>query len=461
MSQQDSTVVVPCGNSQAISPQTGVQSPCPPIEVKLFVGRVPKTYTENEIKQLFSEFGTIVDCLIIRDKETANHRGCAFVKMVSITHADAAVRAYNNIKVLEQTLGPLTVKYALGEAERLGLPVDMAPPGVDQAKLFVGSLPKAAGEDEIRGLFSPCGQIDEIFLMKDEQRQSKGCAFVKFSLKESAFWAISSLNGKHTMPGASRPIEVRFAENKKSSIQAPVHPHSGGVGGGGRVSSWTEYFTADGRPYYYNSLTQLTQWDRPSDLDNNKGGGGITGQTHGPPGANVFIFHVPNEWCEGDLMSHFGQYGNILSARIATDRGTGRNRGFGFVSFDNVQSALNAVTGMNGFSVHGKRLKVQVKKGEESFNSCGGGGGGGLHSQGLHQPTQSAQLSSLATHTHTPMGVMSQQQIHPQQQQLSQIGAGGGGVGGGGGGGQLGQGTLQQMPQGMSGGQPVGIHRNW
>eukprot|EP00820_Chromera_velia_P016550 Cvel_26097.t1-p1 / transcript=Cvel_26097.t1 / gene=Cvel_26097 / organism=Chromera_velia_CCMP2878 / gene_product=Flowering time control protein FCA, putative / transcript_product=Flowering time control protein FCA, putative / location=Cvel_scaffold3050:564-2116(-) / protein_length=211 / sequence_SO=supercontig / SO=protein_coding / is_pseudo=false len=184
---------------------------CPPIEVKLFVGRVPKSYTENDVKSLFEPFGPITDCLIIRDKETNNHRGCAFVKMASITHADSAVRAMNNIKVLEQTLGPLTVKYASGEAERLGLPHDLAPAGVDQAKLFVGSLPKGPGadvsEEEIRNLFSPYGQIDEVFLMRDENKQSKGCAFVKFSLKENAFWAISSLNGKHTLPGASRPIE--------------------------------------------------------------------------------------------------------------------------------------------------------------------------------------------------------------------------------------------------------------
>lgn len=45
-----------------------------------------------------------------------------------------------------------------------------------------------------------------------------------------------------------------------------------------------------------------------------------------------------------------------------TDKDTGRSRGFGFVSYDNSQSAHAAVHGMNGFSVLGKRLKVQLKK---------------------------------------------------------------------------------------------------
>jgi RNA recognition motif-containing protein len=45
-----------------------------------------------------------------------------------------------------------------------------------------------------------------------------------------------------------------------------------------------------------------------------------------------------------------------------TDRDTGRSRGFGFVSYDNPQSAQTALRSMNGFSVLGKRLKVQFKK---------------------------------------------------------------------------------------------------
>ncbi len=76
----------------------------------------------------------------------------------------------------------------------------------------------------------------------------------------------------------------------------------------------------------------------------------------------MFIFHLPNEWREEDLARTFGAFGLIVSARIMTDRDTGRSRGFGFVSYDNPQSAQTALRSMNGFSVLGKRLKVQFKK---------------------------------------------------------------------------------------------------
>lgn len=82
------------------------------------------------------------------------------------------------------------------------------------------------------------------------------------------------------------------------------------------------------------------------------GAGRIQGsQAHGPPGANVFIFHIPNEWTEQDLLTHFNVYGPVVSARIASDRVSGRNRGFGFVSFSSVQAAGAAVMAMNGFQV--------------------------------------------------------------------------------------------------------------
>ena len=54
----------------------------------------------------------------------------------------------------------------------------------------------------------------------------------------------------------------------------------------------------------------------------------------GPPGANLFVFHLPNEHKDSDLMDLFSSYGNVISARVMTDPKTGKSKGFGFVSFD-------------------------------------------------------------------------------------------------------------------------------
>ncbi|CEM11797.1 unnamed protein product [Vitrella brassicaformis CCMP3155] len=87
---------------------------------------------------------------------------------------------------------------------------------------------------------------------------------------------------------------------------------------------------------------------------------------HGPRGCNIFVFHVPAAWNDDKLRELFGKYGRIVSLRVARND-DGNSRGYAFVNFDNPISALHAITGMDGFSVEGKRLKVQLKRGEEQF----------------------------------------------------------------------------------------------
>jgi len=106
----------------------------------------------------------------------------------------------------------------------------------------------------------------------------------------------------------------------------------------------------------------------------NSGGGEAT-KKQGPAGSNLFVFHLPNEWKENDLIEAFRAYGTIVSARIMTDRNTGRSKGFGFVSYDNPQSAINAIERMNGFKIFNKALKVELKKGDnDDFSGISGGG---------------------------------------------------------------------------------------
>ncbi|PHJ23711.1 rna recognition motif-containing protein [Cystoisospora suis] len=158
------------------------------------------------------------------------------------------------------------------------------------------------------------------------------------------------------------------------------------------------------------------------------GAGRVQGsQVHGPPGANVFIFHIPNEWTEQDLLTHFNVYGPVVSARIASDRVSGRNRGFGFVSFSSVQAAGAAVMAMNGFQVNGKRLKVQIKKGEEQYasfflpQSCGGDGGGsvstpaaGPWSSNAYKNSTSSSSSMLLSSTDNAFAVNAWQRLFDQ-----------------------------------------------
>ncbi|CRG99081.1 RNA-binding protein, putative [Plasmodium relictum] len=89
----------------------------------------------------------------------------------------------------------------------------------------------------------------------------------------------------------------------------------------------------------------------------------------GPPGANLFLYGIPLKWTELNLIQLVNKYGHVVGLRIPyvnkeNDKKQG-NRGFGFVSYDNKKSAIEAFEELSKMYIHGKLLKVQLKNGEE------------------------------------------------------------------------------------------------
>ena len=91
---------------------------------------------------------------------------------------------------------------------------------------------------------------------------------------------------------------------------------------------------------------------------------------------NIFVGNLNYNATEDDVRSLFERYGAVNSARIMTDRDTGRSRGFAFVEMENENEADQAITALNGYQMDGRALNVNEArpKPERSF---GGGGGGG------------------------------------------------------------------------------------
>ncbi|CAH2078897.1 unnamed protein product [Thlaspi arvense] len=174
--------------------------------VKLFVGSVPRTALEEEVRPLFEQHGNVLEVALIKDKRTGQQQGCCFVKYATFEDADRAIRALHNRVTLPGGTGPVQVRYADGERERLG---------ALEFKLFVGSLNKQATEKEVEEVFLQFGRVEDVYLMRDEYRQSRGCGFVKYSSKETAMAAIDGLNGTYTMKGCNQPLIVRFADPKR------------------------------------------------------------------------------------------------------------------------------------------------------------------------------------------------------------------------------------------------------
>ena len=88
---------------------------------------------------------------------------------------------------------------------------------------------------------------------------------------------------------------------------------------------------------------------------------------------NIFVGNISYSATDDALRALFEQHGEVASARIITDRVTGRSRGFGFVEMPNDEEAQKAIEALNGQDFEGRALKADKAKPKRE----GGGGGGG------------------------------------------------------------------------------------
>lgn len=75
-------------------------------------------------------------------------------------------------------------------------------------------------------------------------------------------------------------------------------------------------------------------------------------------GNKVFVGSLSWNTDEAGLRQAFSQFGEIVEARVISDRETGRSRGFGFVTFNSPEEAQKAIEEMNGRSLDGRAIKV-------------------------------------------------------------------------------------------------------
>lgn len=77
------------------------------------------------------------------------------------------------------------------------------------------------------------------------------------------------------------------------------------------------------------------------------------------------------------LREAFEEFGEVTDAVVITDRDTGRSRGFGFVTFSDGDDAQNAIDNMDGSTLDGRTINVNVARERRPRGGGGGGGGGG------------------------------------------------------------------------------------
>jgi RNA recognition motif-containing protein len=76
----------------------------------------------------------------------------------------------------------------------------------------------------------------------------------------------------------------------------------------------------------------------------------------------LFIGSLAYSTTSERLRDAFARFGSVESASVVTDRDTGRSRGFGFVEMASMEEAKEAVAGLNGVELDGRRINVEFAK---------------------------------------------------------------------------------------------------
>ncbi|MEY3433024.1 MAG: hypothetical protein RL131_960 [Bacteroidota bacterium] len=97
---------------------------------------------------------------------------------------------------------------------------------------------------------------------------------------------------------------------------------------------------------------------------------------------NIYVSNLSFNVQDEDLKGFFEEYGEVSSAKVITDKFTGRSRGFGFVEMSDDAAAQKAIQELDGATVEGRAIKVSEAKPREARPNNGGGGGGGRRNFG-------------------------------------------------------------------------------
>ncbi|KAM3354417.1 hypothetical protein ACQJBY_025224 [Aegilops geniculata] len=327
------------------------------LEHKLFIGMLPKNVADTELTDLFSKYGNIKDLQILRGSQQTSKAGCAFIKYEMKEQAVAAIEDLNGKHKIEGSSVPLVVKWADTEKERQARKAQKAqlqspnmPNGrpMPQSSVFgalqMGYMPQYNGFS-----YQPPGTYGLMqYPLSPMQNQGP---FQNMGQPVNQGNAIRGVNPELSPNSGPRSFNPMHLGSPYPAVPGMQYP---GSYPGGPMNN---------RPFgnLHNPLKVPSANVNSVAYSPRSNGGGQT-QTEGPPGANLFIYHIPQEFGDQELSDAFQRFGRVISAKVFVDKATGSSKCFGFVSYDNPVSAQSAIAMMNGFQLGGKKLKVQLKR---------------------------------------------------------------------------------------------------
>ncbi|XP_029472532.1 CUGBP Elav-like family member 2 isoform X14 [Rhinatrema bivittatum] len=380
---------------------------------KLFIGMVSKKCNENDIRVMFSSFGQIEECRILRGPDGLS-RGCAFVTFSTRAMAQNAIKAMHQSQTMEGCASPIVVKFADTqkdkEQRRLQQQLAQQMQQLNNATWgnltglggltpqYLALLQQAASSSSL-GAFSGIQQMAGMNALQLQNLATLAAAAAAAQTSATSTNANPLSNTTSTLGALTSPVAGSTANsaagaamnsltslgtlqglagatvglNNINALAGTVNSMAalnGGLGATGLTNGTAG--TMDALTQAYSGIQQYAAAALPTlysqSLLQQQSAAGSQKEglfflsSKGPEGANLFIYHLPQEFGDQDILQMFMPFGNVISAKVFIDKQTNLSKCFGFVSYDNPVSAQAAIQAMNGFQIGMKRLKVQLKR---------------------------------------------------------------------------------------------------
>ncbi|XP_073519241.1 heterogeneous nuclear ribonucleoprotein A1-like [Phyllobates terribilis] len=331
------------------------ESPKEPEQLrKLFIGGLSFETTDESLRSHFEQWGTLTDCVVMRDPNSKRSRGFGFVTYMSAEEVDAAMDAR-----------PHRVDGRVVEPKRAVSREDSQRPGAHLTvkKIFVGGIKEDTEEHHLRDYFEKYGKIEVVEIMTDRANGKKrGFAFITFEDHDSVDKIV--IQKYHTINDHN--CEVRKALSKQEMASASSSQRGRGSGGnfGGRGGNFGGNDNYGGR-------------------GGNFGGRGGSFGGRGGYGGDGYNNGFSNDGGYGNSPTYGG--GN---RGYGGSQGYGGGQGGGYGGNSGGYDGYNSGGGSGGGGFGGGN-------GNFGGNSGGGGGGGGYNDFGSYNNQSSSNFGPM------------------------------------------------------------------
>ncbi|XP_028818230.1 DAZ-associated protein 1 isoform X1 [Denticeps clupeoides] len=203
---------------------------------KLFVGGLDWSTTQETLRNYFSQYGEVVDCVIMKDKSTNQSRGFGFVKFKDPNCVRTVLETKpHSLDGRNIDPKPCTPRGMQPEKARSkdGCKVGKSDSNKSK-KIFVGGIPHNCGEPELRDYFNRFGVVTEVVMIYDAEKQRpRGFGFITFEAEQSVDQAVNM----HFHDIMGKKVEVKKAEPRDSKAPGPGQLGTGQWGPRGILSA--------------------------------------------------------------------------------------------------------------------------------------------------------------------------------------------------------------------------------